>query len=72
MGGNGGGFMSLPAAGARLKLKEATAVLERQLIAESLIRNKNNLSRTAIDLGLSRRGLRLKLAQLGIHREARA
>jgi DNA-binding NtrC family response regulator len=71
-GGNGGGFRGLPAAGVRLKLKEATAVLERQLIAESLIRNKNNLSRTAIDLGLSRRGLRLKLAQLGIQKEARA
>jgi len=72
MGGNGGGFRGLPAGGARLKLKEATAVLERELIAESLIRNKNNLSRTAIDLGLSRRGLRLKLAQLGIQKEARA
>ena len=72
MGRNGGGLRGLPASGARLKLKEATAVLERQLIAESLIRNKNNLSRTAIDLGLSRRGLRLKLAQLGIQKEARA
>jgi DNA-binding NtrC family response regulator/tetratricopeptide (TPR) repeat protein len=56
----------------RMKLKEATAVLERQLIEESLVRNRNNLSRTAIDLGLSRRGLRLKLAQLGIQKEARA
>jgi len=54
----------------RLKLKEATAVLERQLIEESLGRNRNNLSRTAIDLGLSRRGLRLKLIQLGIRKEA--
>ena len=71
---NGDGFMAQsgqPVDGTRLKLKAATAVLERQLIAESLIRNKNNLSRTAIDLGLSRRGLRLKLAQLGILREAR-
>ena len=72
IGAIGGGFRGLPAAGDRLKLKEATAVLERQLIAEALIRNKNNLSRTAIDLGLSRRGLRLKLAQLGIQKEARA
>jgi DNA-binding NtrC family response regulator len=71
-GPNGSGFKSLSGSGARLKLKEATAVLERQLIAESLVRNKNNLSRTAIDLGLSRRGLRLKLAQLGIQKEARA
>lgn len=57
--------------GSRMKLKESTAVLERQLIEEALIRNRNNLSRTAIDLGLSRRGLRLKLAQLGIQKEAR-
>jgi hydrogenase-4 transcriptional activator len=71
LGSNGGGFRGQPAAGTRLKLKESTAVLERQLIAESLVRNKNNLSRTAIDLGLSRRGLRLKLAQLGIQREQR-
>jgi DNA-binding NtrC family response regulator/tetratricopeptide (TPR) repeat protein/transposase len=54
-----------------MKLKEATAILERQLIEEGLARNKHNLSRTALDLGLSRRGLRLKLAQLGIHREER-
>lgn len=75
LGANGDGFRGQPghpADGTRLKLKQATAVLERQLIAESLVRNKNNLSRTAIDLGLSRRGLRLKLAQLGILREARA
>ena len=71
-GPNGNGFKGLPVGGKRLKLKEATAVLERELIAESLLRNKNNLSRTAIDLGLSRRGLRLKLAQLGIQKEARA
>jgi len=71
VGTNGDGFRVQPGVGGRLKLKDATAVLERQLIAESLVRNKNNLSRTAIDLGLSRRGLRLKLAQLGIQREAR-
>jgi DNA-binding NtrC family response regulator len=52
-----------------VKLKEATAALERRLIEASLLRNKNNLSRTALELGLSRRGLRLKLAQLGIQRE---
>jgi hydrogenase-4 transcriptional activator len=53
------------------KLKDATAALERQLIEEALTRNRNNLSRTAIDLGLSRRGLRLKMGQLGIQREER-
>jgi DNA-binding NtrC family response regulator len=55
-----------------MRLKEATAILERQLIEEALVRNRNNLSRTAIDLGLSRRGLRLKLGQLGIQRDDRA
>ncbi len=54
-----------------MKLKEATARLERRLIEDSLVRNSHNLSRTAIDMGLSRRGLRLKLAQLGIDRGIR-
>lgn len=71
LGTNGDRFRAQPAGDIRLKLKEATAVLERQLIQEALVRNRNNLSRTAIDLGLSRRGLRLKLGQLGIEREAR-
>lgn len=72
VGTNGGGFRGQPIDGTRLKLKEATAVLERQLIQEALVRNRNNLSRTAIDLGLSRRGLRLKLGQLEIQRDGRA
>ncbi|MFY9607143.1 MAG: sigma 54-interacting transcriptional regulator [Blastocatellia bacterium] len=55
-----------------VKLKAATAELERRLIQEALDRNRNNLSRTAVELGLSRRGLRLKLGQLGILREQRA
>jgi DNA-binding NtrC family response regulator len=57
VGGNGG-----------MKLREATAALERELIQEALKRNRYNLSRTATDLGLSRRGLRLKLSQLGLAR----
>jgi DNA-binding NtrC family response regulator len=71
-GNNANGFNGQNDGTSRLKLKEATAVLERQLIEEALVRNRNNLSRTAIDLGLSRRGLRLKLGQLGIQREARS
>lgn len=51
-----------------VKLKDAVAQLERRLIEESLGRNKNNLTRTAQELGLSRRGLRLKLGQLGINK----
>src|SRR5262249_36164313 len=49
-----------------VKLKDAVADLESRLIKYSLVRNRNNVSRTAAELGLSRRGLRLKLAQLGI------
>lgn len=71
LSGNGGRINGQPSGTVRLKLKEATAVLERQLIGEALERNRNNLSRTAIELGLSRRGLRLKLAQLGIQRDQR-
>jgi DNA-binding NtrC family response regulator/tetratricopeptide (TPR) repeat protein len=59
-------------AGSHVKLKDATAALERKLIGEALMRNKHNLSRTALDLGLSRRGLRLKLAQLGLSKEGGA
>jgi DNA-binding NtrC family response regulator/tetratricopeptide (TPR) repeat protein len=54
-----------------MKLKDATAKLERRMIEDSLVRNNYNLSRTAIDMGLSRRGLRLKLDQLGIERGIR-
>lgn len=69
---NGDAMNGLGGGGGRVKLKEATAELERKLIQDALGRNKNNLSRTALDLGLSRRGLRLKLVQLGISKEHRA
>ena len=50
------------------KLKDVIAHIELRLIRQALSRNNNNLSRTATELGLSRRGLRLKLAQFGIER----
>jgi DNA-binding NtrC family response regulator/tetratricopeptide (TPR) repeat protein/transposase len=55
--------------GTPVKLKDAVADLESRLIKDSLARNRNNVSRTAFELGLSRRGLRLKLAQLGIDKD---
>ena len=61
---------SFPSLDGPVKLRDATSALERQIITNSLSRNRNNLSRTALELGLSRRGLRLKLAQLGIVRES--
>jgi hydrogenase-4 transcriptional activator len=51
------------------RLRDAVAVLETRLISQCLAKNKNNLSRSAEELGLSRRGLRLKLIQLGIDRQ---
>ena len=61
-----GSELSLPAG---MKLKDATSALERQIIYQVLERNKNNISRTALELGLSRRGLRLKLNQLGLAKD---
>lgn len=49
-------------------LKDATDQLEKKLIEETLIRNDYNISRAAKDLGLSRRGLRLKMFQLGLEK----
>src|SRR6185503_2313512 len=50
-GTNGDSYKKPLGSETRVKLKEATATLERQLIEESLARNRNNLSRTANDLG---------------------
>ena len=44
------------------KLLSAITALEREIIRYSLYHNENDLSRTAMELGLSRRGLRLKPA----------
>ncbi|HNG92301.1 MAG TPA: sigma 54-interacting transcriptional regulator [Acidobacteriota bacterium] len=47
-------------------LREETDELERRRILEKLAQTGNNVSRTARELGLSRRGLKLKMEQLGI------
>jgi DNA-binding NtrC family response regulator/tetratricopeptide (TPR) repeat protein/transposase len=49
-------------------LKDATDQLEKKLIEETLIKNDYNISRAAKELGLSRRGLRLKMFQLGLEK----
>jgi DNA-binding NtrC family response regulator len=41
--------------------------LERELIQSTLERNRGNISQTAKDLGLSKRGLRIKIDTLGIN-----
>jgi len=45
-------------------LSEALAEVERRMIAEALSKHKGNISRAARELGLTRRGLYLKLDRL--------
>jgi hydrogenase-4 transcriptional activator len=51
-------------------LEDAVAELEMQLIRASLDRHNWNISRVASELGLTRRGLYLKLARYGIEKAA--
>lgn len=51
-------------------LDEAVSELEMQLIRSSLTRHSWNISRVANELGLTRRGLYLKLARYGIQKAA--
>jgi two-component system response regulator HupR/HoxA len=51
-------------------LEDAVTDLEMQMIRSALSRNNWNMSRTAIELGLTRRGLYLKLARYGIEKAA--
>ncbi|HEV2862232.1 MAG TPA: sigma 54-interacting transcriptional regulator [Pyrinomonadaceae bacterium] len=46
-----------------LTLADATAELERRMIAEAMRRHNGNISRAARELGLTRRGLYLKLGR---------
>jgi len=45
------------------KLEDAVSALESRLISEALQRNKGNISRVARELGLTRRGLYLKMSR---------
>jgi DNA-binding NtrC family response regulator len=49
-------------------LDEAVTELEMQMIRASLTRNNWNMTRTAAELGLTRKGLYMKLARYGIER----
>jgi two-component system response regulator HupR/HoxA len=49
-------------------LDQAVTELEMQMIKASLARNNWNMSRTAAELGLTRKGLYMKLARYGIER----
>jgi DNA-binding NtrC family response regulator/tetratricopeptide (TPR) repeat protein len=60
---NPAAFGSPPHATENLSLPEAVEDLERRMIAEALRRHKGNISRAARDLGITRRGLQLKLGR---------
>jgi DNA-binding NtrC family response regulator/tetratricopeptide (TPR) repeat protein len=60
-------FMNIPSGGT---LESAVSELEMQLIKGSLARHNWNISRVASELGLTRRGLYLKLARYGIEKAA--
>jgi DNA-binding NtrC family response regulator/tetratricopeptide (TPR) repeat protein len=58
-------FANIPQGGT---LEDAVSELEMQMIKSSLARNKWNISRVAGELGLTRRGLYLKLSRYGIEK----
>ena len=60
-------FKNVPEGG---KLDEAVSELEIQMIKSALTRHNWNISRVANELGLTRRGLYLKLARYGIEKAA--
>lgn len=60
-------FTNIPAGGT---LEEAVSELEMQLIRGALTRHNWNISRVANELGLTRRGLYLKLSRYGIEKAA--
>ncbi len=53
-------------------LKDATASFERRLIEAALEKSGHSVTNAALELGMSRRGLRVKMNQLGISRPAGA
>ncbi len=60
-------FTNIPSGGT---LESAVSELEMQLIRNSLTRHNWNISRVAGELGLTRRGLYLKLSRYGIEKAA--
>lgn len=52
--------------GSPRKLRDVVRPIERELILEAFHRNHGNFTQMARDLGLSRRGLRIKIESLGL------
>ncbi|MBI3183822.1 MAG: sigma 54-interacting transcriptional regulator [Myxococcales bacterium] len=63
-----GGASILPTARATGKLNEAVEILEREMIQQGLARTRNNKSRLARELGISRSNLILKIARYGLEK----
>lgn len=49
-----------------LELAQILDAVEKQIVTETLARNKNNISKTARELGITRKGLHIKRDRLGI------
>jgi DNA-binding NtrC family response regulator len=47
-------------------VKKKTMEIERKIIEEALMQNNFNITKTSQKLGLSRKGLQLKIKELGI------
>jgi two-component system response regulator HupR/HoxA len=63
-------FASFNVASQTGTLEEAVAELETQMIKNALGRHRWNISRVASELGLTRRGLYMKIARYGIEKAA--
>jgi DNA-binding NtrC family response regulator len=53
----------------RDRIRDATRAIERDAILETLAQTEGNVTRAARALGISRRGLQLKMKELDIERE---
>jgi two-component system response regulator HupR/HoxA len=63
----GGAGNTITLTGQHSTLADAMAELERRMIADALRRHKGNISRAARELGLTRRGLYLKLERYSLN-----
>jgi two-component system response regulator HupR/HoxA len=65
-----GAFASFNVGSTSGTLEEAVSELETQMIKNALARHRWNISRVASELGLTRRGLYMKIARYGIEKAA--
>ena len=63
------GGLTDPGSSLRERVRSATRRIEREAIVEALTTTQGNVTRAAEQLGLSRRGLQLKMKELAIDRD---